>query len=99
MDLLFVARSAAGYNARIAPSLGIIEIVGRYQYRCNFRPRVVIPLQGSGIGTRHRYPRTCTTTSLLLSPANFILITTCTRSPLFARSSFIAWRTTTSTAL
>jgi hypothetical protein len=31
--------------------------------------------------------------------SNFILITTRTRSPMFARSSFLAWPTTTCTAL
>jgi hypothetical protein len=40
-----------GTTARTAPILGILEVVGRYQYRYNFRPRVVIPLQGS----RHRH--------------------------------------------
>jgi hypothetical protein len=32
-------------------------------------------------------------------PGNFILVTTRTRSPLFARTSVIAWRTTACTAL
>jgi hypothetical protein len=42
----------SGTTARIAPILGILEIVGRYLYRYNFRPRVVIPLQQ---GSRHRH--------------------------------------------
>jgi hypothetical protein len=41
-----------GTTARTAPILGILEIVGRYMYRYNFCPRVVIPLQQ---GSSHRH--------------------------------------------
>jgi hypothetical protein len=36
-----------GTTVRTAAILGILKIVGRYHYRYNIRPRVVIPLQGS----------------------------------------------------
>jgi hypothetical protein len=36
-----------GTTASTAPILDILEIVGRYKYRYNFRPPVVTPLQGS----------------------------------------------------
>jgi hypothetical protein len=55
----------SGTIARTVPSLGILEIIGRYKYRYNIRQPVVIPRQG--IGVRHRYPCTCTTTLVLLS--------------------------------
>jgi hypothetical protein len=57
-----------GTTARTAPIIEILETLGRYHYRYNFRPRVVIPFnKAQGIGTPHRYPCTGTTTSVLLS--------------------------------
>jgi hypothetical protein len=44
-----------GTTARTAPIIGILQILGRYRYRYNFRPRVVTPSsKAEGIGTRHR---------------------------------------------
>jgi hypothetical protein len=42
-----------GTTAPTAPIIGILEIVGRYHNRYNFRPRVVIPLHQQG--SRHRH--------------------------------------------
>jgi hypothetical protein len=54
------------------------------------------PFKAQGIGASHRCPCTCYATLILFTiRANFILITTRNRSPLVARSSFLAWRTTT----
>jgi hypothetical protein len=57
----------SGTTARTVPILGILEIVGRYQYRYNIRLSVVIPLQGSRHGARHRYHCSCSATSILLT--------------------------------
>jgi hypothetical protein len=63
-DLLFVARPATGQTARTAPILGILEIVGRKTFARAWSSPFY---NAQGIGTRHRYPCTCTTTSILLS--------------------------------
>jgi hypothetical protein len=53
------------------PIIGILEILGRYQYRYSFRPRLVIPLQQ---GSRHRHASS-------LSLYEYYNFSTC-RSPL-----------------
>jgi hypothetical protein len=69
----FILRSTRGrVQLPVSPLFSVSSrLLAAKSTASNFARAWSSAFKARGIGTRHRYPRTCNTTSVLLSPANF----------------------------